>query len=111
MNAQQLIDSLARLRSDDEPAELLRSALLLALHTPDLSKLHDDDSVARQLQEIELHMRASLDQHAAVADELDNLATTEPCDFTSDHLWTLVRAIKVQNQLLNIYLGPGATCS
>lgn len=109
MNAQQLMNSLARLRSDDDPAELLRAGLLLVLHTPDLAILENDDSIQQQLQEIELQMRASLDQHAAVADELDSLATTAPADFTSDHLWTLVRAIKVQNQLLNLYLGPAST--
>lgn len=111
MNAQRLINSLARLRNDDEPAELLRAALLLALHTPDPAILENDSLIEQHLHEIELQMRASLDQHAAVADELDSLASTAPCDFSSDHLWTLIRAIKVQNQLLNLYLGPHATVS
>ena len=107
MNAQQLVNRLTRLRKDDDLAELLRAALLIALHAPDLNNLDDDEKIERQLQEIEWQMRASLDQHAAVADELDSLATTAPCDFTSEHLWTLVRAIKVQNQILNLYLGAG----
>ena len=106
MNAQQLVSRLTRLRKDYDLAELLRAALLIVLHSPDLENLDDEEQIERQLQEIEWQMRASLDQHAAVADELDNLATTAPCDFTSEHLWTLVRAIKVQNQILNLYLGP-----
>jgi hypothetical protein len=109
VNAQQLVDRLTRLRENDDTAEVLRAALLLALHAPDLNDLEDDEQVERQLRDVEWQMRAALDQHAAVADELDSLASTAPCDFSSDHLWTLVRAIKVQHQILNLYLGPSWT--
>ena len=104
MNAQQLINRLTSLRKDEDTAELLRAALLIALHVPDLTNLQTDEQLERQLQELEWQMRAALDQHAAVADELDGLAATSPCDFNAEHLWTLVRAIKVQNQILNMYL-------
>lgn len=106
VEAQQLTMQLAELRPDLPPAELLRLALLLALQNPDLRVLENGGELERQCQEIGLHLSATSDQHAAVADELDSLAATAPCDFSPSHLWTLVRAIKVQNQIINLYLGP-----
>ncbi len=106
MEAQQLTQQLAELRPDLPPAELLRLALLLALQNPDLRVLASNGQLERQCQEIGLQLSATSDQHAAVADELDSLAATAPCDFSPTHLWTLVRAIKVQNQIINLYLGP-----
>ena len=106
MDASQLATRIAQLRPELEPAEQLRMALLLALQHQNLGVLEDDDELERQCQEIGLQLSATSDQHAAVADELDSLALTAPCEFSPAHLWTLVRAIKVQNQILSLYLGP-----
>lgn len=109
MDAQQLVERLARLRQDDEPTELLRMALLLSLQFPGLEHSCDDEELVAQCHEIAMQLSANSDQHAAVAEELDSLASTDTCDFSPDHLWTLVRAIKVQNQILHMYLGPSET--
>lgn len=106
MDAVKLITRLRRLRPGDETSELLRMGLLLALKHGDISELPDDRKLTQQCQEIAMQLSARSDQHAAVADELDSLAATEPSDFTPQHLWTLVRALKVQSQILNLYLGP-----
>lgn len=79
--------------------------LLVSLQLSDLGEPVSDEELDRTCQAISLQLSASGDQHAAVTDELDSLAATAPCDFSPDHLWTLVRAIKVQSQLLNLYLG------
>ncbi len=127
--AQQLIQRLAQLYPDYNTAELLRIGLLVALHRPELGDCEGVDlrefggiseyraAVGRRehtglsalqeyCQEVSLQMSAASDQHAAVADELDSLAATTPCDFSPSHIWTLVRAIKVQSQVLHLYLGP-----
>lgn len=106
MDASQLTTRLAQLRPELEPAEHLRIALLLALQHQNLGELEDDVALERHCQEIGMQLSATSDQHAAVAEELDALALTTPCEFSPDHLWTLVRAIKVQNQILSLYLGP-----
>ena len=102
---QQLVRRLAKIYPNFGPAELMRIGLLVALHRPDLGGCDDSDLQA-YCQELLLQMNAASDQHAAVADELDSLAATTPCDFSPSHIWTLVRAIKVQSQVLNLYLGP-----
>ncbi len=37
--------------------------------------------------------------------ELEELAASDPEKFTPDQIWILVRAIKVQGQVLELYLG------
>lgn len=105
MDAKQLVSAVAKLRPEYSPAEHLRIALLLSLHHPKLETLADATELERQCLEVIIQLSASTDQHAAVAGELDSLAATSPCDFTPDHLWSLVRALKVQSQILNLYLG------
>ena len=99
-----------------KPAEVFRMAMLLCHAHSDAGwarseETHELDlsgSIDRRLQEISLQLTLQEDQHAAIAEELDSLASTEPCQFSVQHLWTLIRAIKVQSQLLNLYLGPQA---
>lgn len=105
VNAPQLIERLAKLRPSDEPSELLRMGLLLSLQHSDSASTPDEAELERRCEAVSLQLSATSDQHAAVAEELDSLAATAPCDFSPEHLWTLVRAIKVQNQILNLYLG------
>lgn len=55
----------------------------------------------------------SLDEQlAAAASDLDGLAMTTPSEFEPTHVWTLIRTIKVQSQMLDlIYHQPDATLS
>ena len=43
--------------------------------------------------------------HAAMTEELETLAQSDPHEFTPDQIWVLIRAIKVQGQILQLYLG------
>jgi hypothetical protein len=37
--------------------------------------------------------------------ELEELAQSNPQQFTLEQIWTLIRAIKVQSQVLQLYVG------
>jgi hypothetical protein len=37
--------------------------------------------------------------------ELEELASSDPEKFSRDQIWVLVRAIKVQSQILQLYVG------
>jgi hypothetical protein len=50
-------------------------------------------------------LTAKADQHAAMSEEIQNLAATSPCEFQAAHVWTLVRALRIQSQILDMYLG------
>ncbi len=107
-----LVQRLARIHPHYGQPELLRMGLLLSLHRPDVTaddavfeRLSDEDLLSLS-QEISLRLSAAGDQHSAVADELDSLAAMSPCDFSPSHVFTLVRAIKTQSRVLDLYLGP-----
>ncbi|HEV3004330.1 MAG TPA: hypothetical protein VGX78_07700, partial [Pirellulales bacterium] len=52
-----------------------------------------------------LRLQAATDQHAAMTQELEQLASSDPEKFSPDQIWVLVRAIKVQSQVLSLYVG------
>jgi hypothetical protein len=40
-----------------------------------------------------------------MTEELESLAKTDPLKFSADQIWVLIRAIKVQSQILQLYVG------
>ncbi len=102
----ELLGRISELRGDAEPTELCRMALLICNRNPDLGKLDAPGALEHMYREVTLQLQSATDQHGAVAEELDSLASTEPCQFSPNHLWTLIRAIKVQSHILHMYLGP-----
>ena len=40
-----------------------------------------------------------------MTEELEQLAHSDPKDFSQDQIWVLIRAIKVQSQILQLYVG------
>ena len=52
-----------------------------------------------------LRLQAATDQHAAMTQELEALAASDPKEFSQEQIWVLIRAIKVQSQILEMYLG------
>ena len=52
-----------------------------------------------------IRLQAATDQHAAMTADLESLAQSDPTTFTMDQIWVLIRAIKVQSQILQLYVG------
>ncbi|GAB5404249.1 MAG: hypothetical protein Aurels2KO_24800 [Aureliella sp.] len=105
LDAAELTRRIALLKPELAHVEVLRLSLLVAQRVESLDDLSDQSELANMCDDTCLKLGAATDQHEAVAGELDSLAATDSCDFSTDHLWTLVRAIKVQSQVLNLYLG------
>ena len=110
MDIMNLLEQVSVRMPSATPAEVFRMAMLLchATNEPDSSDGQGDlyASLDELIRDLDLQLAGHEDQHAAIADDLESLASTEPCQFNVQHLWTLIRAIKVQSQLLNFYLGP-----
>jgi hypothetical protein len=85
--------------------DVARLCLLLANTTDDVSKLDDDALLTAAWRDAGLRLEAATDQHAAMTEELESLARSDPQEFTPDQIWVLIRAIKVQGQILQLYLG------
>ncbi len=105
MECQELASRIEELQPEAMPRDVARLCLLLANYVDDLSALDDEDQLAQVWQEVGIRLQAATDQHAAMSSELDALSRLAPEDFTMEHVWVLLRAIKVQSQVLQLYVG------
>ncbi len=105
MNCHELAHRIERLQPQAALRDVARLCLLLANSIQDIDQLADDGVLARNWKELHLRMQATADQHAAMTEELEDLVRSDPKKFDADQIWVLLRAIKVQGQILQMYLG------
>jgi hypothetical protein len=105
MTCQQLAHRIQHLQPDAGARDVARLCLLLANSSDDVSRLEDDRALMAAWREASLRLQAATDQHAAMTEELEDLARSDPQEFTPEQVWVLIRAIKVQGQILQLYLG------
>jgi hypothetical protein len=105
MTCQQLAQRIESLQPDAGVRDVARLCLLLANISDDVSKLDDDRMLTSAWREASLRLQAATDQHAAMTEELETLAQSDPREFSAEQIWVLIRAIKVQGQILQLYLG------
>ena len=105
MNCQELAARIERLEPDARPRDVARFCVLLTNVVDNLQELEDDGRLHEAWQEMGLKLQAATDQHAAMTEELEAMAQSEPRAFSPDQIWTLLRAIKVQSQVLQLYVG------
>jgi hypothetical protein len=108
MKCQELARRIEELQPQANPRDVARLCLLLVNATEDIHRLENDELLTDAWREVNFRMQANADQHAAMTEELDNLARSDPKKFTPDQIWILIRAIKVQSQILQMYLGDDA---
>ncbi len=90
---------------DADALEVARMCTLICSAIPDREFLRNDEKFLEIWDEVNLRLQAATDQHAAVTEELQQLARSDPQHFSPDQVWILIRSIKVQNQLLRLYVG------
>jgi hypothetical protein len=105
MNCQELAGRIQNLQPEADARDVARLCLLLANATGDVNKLDDKHMLTAAWREMGLRLQAATDQHAAMTEELESLARSDPQRFTPDQIWVLIRAIKVQSQILQLYVG------
>lgn len=104
MNCQELAGRIEQLQPAACVSEVARLCLLLSNSVDDVDQLSDQAQLTLAWREMGLRLQATTDQHAAMTDELENLARSDPQKFTPDQIWVLIRAIKVQSQVLQLYV-------
>ena len=105
MNCHQLAKKIEQLRPESTPQEVARLCLLLTNTVLNLDDFQDRRTLEEAWKRTKLQLQLATDQHAAMTEELENLAASDPKSFTQDQTWTLIRAIKVQSQILEMYVG------
>lgn len=108
MRCTDLAKRIERLRPGADARDVARLCLLLSNSTGELEQLAEDSILAAAWKEMDLRVQAATDQHAAMTEELECLARSDPQKFTPDQIWVLIRAIKVQSQILQLYVGEPA---
>lgn len=88
--------------------DVARLCLLLANYVDDLDQLQQPERLSNAWNEMGFRLQAATDQHAAMTEELEGLASKVPEQFDVEDIWILIRAIKVQSQVLQLYVGQPA---
>lgn len=98
--AVKLLENVARMSPELDQVQLFRACHLLSVNG-------DAEPTGENLEtlwrEISMRLQAASDQQAAVTEELEALAATDPRKFNPEQVWILVKAIKVLSQLLSFY--------
>jgi hypothetical protein len=108
MNCHELAERIEQLEPDASAKDVARVCLLLANNNENLKELSDSRRLQGAWKETGLKLQAATDQHAAMTQELEELASSDPEQYSKDQVWVLIRAIKVQSQVLQLYVGQPA---
>jgi hypothetical protein len=92
-------------RPDASPVDHCQLCLLISQAVPDLTQLRDDTALHDASRDAQLRIQLAFDQYGAVTEELRQLGDSDPARFDKDQIWVLLRAIKVQDQLVKLLLG------
>ncbi|TWU01496.1 hypothetical protein [Neorhodopirellula pilleata] len=103
MNCHELAEQLAADRPDLTPVEVARLCLILLNRERSPERLRDPKARLAAWRNASFRFEAASDQHEAIVDELDQMLGDAPIEFSPDQLWTLLRAVKVQSQMLELY--------
>jgi hypothetical protein len=105
MSCGELAAQIERLQPNAAPQDVARLCLLLTNGIDQLEALREPHALHEAWKRTGLKLQVATDQHAAMTDELEQLAASDPQTFTQDQIWVLIRAIKVQSQVLQMYVG------
>ena len=108
MTLTQLASRVEKLDPEADFREVARTCLLLANSVDSIEELENDEHLLDCWQEAGLKLQLATDQHAATTLELEELASSDPKQFRPEQIWVLLRAIKVQGQVLQLYVGGEA---
>ncbi len=105
MRCHELAKRIEKLQPEAMPHEVARLCLLLSNYVDDLDKLKDEKFLLRAWKNVKVRLDAVTDQHAAMTADLEKLSRTNPEKLTMDQIMVLIRAIKVQSQVVQLYVG------
>lgn len=105
MTCHGLARQIEQLQPEASPQDVARLCLLLTNEYAETDDLLNDQRLREAWQETGLRLQLATDQHAAMTAELEELANGDPKGFTQEQIWVLIRAIKVQSQILQMYVG------
>ena len=107
MTCSDLATRLQELQPEAMPADIARLCLLLTNCVGDLDKLADEETLVKAWRDMRIRLEAAGDQHAAMTGELEEMSKGFSGNFALEDVLILVRAFKVQSQILQLYVRNG----
>jgi len=101
----ELAARIEQLQPEAVPRDVARLCLLLTNYVHDIRELESEERLSHVWHEMGMRLQAATDQHAAMTQDLEELARNDPGSFNLEQIWVLIRAIKVQSQVLQLYVG------
>ena len=108
MRVSMLAEQLERRRPEAASTEIARLCLLLLNATQEPSRLEDESYLLELWRQLDGRVESAVDQQTAMLDELEQFTRNLSENSFEKATWTLVRALHVQSQLLQLYLGTSA---
>jgi hypothetical protein len=105
MTCYELAEKIERLQPEASPCEVARLCLLLCNYIDDIDELDDEQRLSQAWHDMLVRLEALTDQHAAMTADLEDLSRDSPSSLTIDQIMVLIRAIKVQSQVVQLYVG------
>jgi hypothetical protein len=105
MKCTELAQQIESIQPNASPQDVARLCLLLANGVDNLDTLRERSALQAAWKRMGLQLQLATDQHAAMTQDLEDLAASDPDNFSQDQIWVLIRAIKVQSQVLQMYVG------
>lgn len=106
MHCHQLAGRIEALQPKAAPRDVARLCLLLANHVASHEELATDDQLCAAWRDMAIRLQGATDQHEAMTEELEALTKTSVDELSPEQISVLIRAIKVQSQILQMYIGP-----
>lgn len=108
MTCHDLAERIAAVRPQLASADVARLCLLILSQCDDSDELADGAALRHHWNHASFRLQAAADQHAAVAEELEAMCRQHPASLSPEQVATLLRAVKVQSQVLDLYLEQAA---
>ena len=108
MNCQRLAAEIQRLQPQATTHDVARLCLLLTNTVDDLTEFEDQALLCQAWQNVTLRLQAIADQHEAMTEDLESITRANGEELTAEQILILLRALKVQHQVLDLYLGKPA---
>jgi hypothetical protein len=104
MTCQQLAARIESLDPTLSPCDVARLCLLVLNQKLPPESFETDEGLEKVWRNSVFRLELAADQHAAVSEELESFGVDGPVSFSPDQLWMLLRAVKVQSQILDMYI-------
>lgn len=104
MQCHELAERIAEIDPELSPVEVARLCLLIFNSPRPLRHAEHESTIKAHWKAASFRLKAAADQYEAMTAELDSLCGDGPQQFDPEQIWTLVRAIKVQSQILDLYI-------